>query len=53
MLGSSNSYVNEERKRAIKAAKDLLYGEEVIRKLKIARNIAEISNIMKTERKKA
>lgn len=46
------SEVNVFRKQAIKAAKDLLYGEEVIKALKNAKTESEIDRIMKTARKK-
>ncbi len=39
------------KKQAIKAAKNLCYGEEVINKLEAATTIAEMDRIMKTARK--
>lgn len=40
------------RKDAIKAARDLRYGDEVIEKLKAAESDSEITRIMKDARKK-
>ena len=41
----------EFKKQAIKAAKDLLYGDEVVKRLEAAKTIAEMDRIMKTARK--
>ena len=38
----------EFKKQAIKAAKDLLYGNEVVKQLEAAKTIAEMDRIMKT-----
>lgn len=39
------------RRQAIKAAKDLCYGDEVIEKLKAATTINEVDRTMRTARK--
>lgn len=39
------------RRQAIKAAKDLDYGEEVVLSLKAAKTVGEMDRIMKTARK--
>ena len=39
------------KRQAIKAAKDLLYGNEVVKQLEAAKTIAEMDRIMKTARK--
>lgn len=41
----------EFKKQAVKAAKDLLYGNEVVKQLEAAKTIAEMDHIMKTARK--
>lgn len=41
----------EFKKQAIKAAKDLLYGNEVVKQLEAAKTISEMDRIMKTARK--
>lgn len=41
----------EFKRQAIKAAKDLLYGNEVVKQLEAAKTIAEIDCIIKTARK--
>lgn len=40
------------RPNAIEAAKDLYYGEEVIKKIKAAKSVGEIEQIMITARHK-
>lgn len=39
------------RPHAIAAAKDLFYGEEVIKKIKAAKTVGEIEQIMRTARR--
>ena len=39
------------KRNAIKAAKDLLYGEKVIRQIETATTISEIDKIMRNTRK--
>lgn len=39
------------KKQAIKAAKDLMYGKEVVEKVEAASTIADIDRIMKNARK--
>lgn len=39
------------KRQAIKAAKDLLYGNEVVKQLEAAKTIAEMDRIIKTARK--
>ena len=39
------------KRQAIKDAKDLLYGNEVVKQLEAAKTIAEMDRIMKTARK--
>lgn len=39
------------RRQAIRAAKDLCYGDEVIEKLKAATSINEVDRVMKAARK--
>lgn len=41
----------EFKKQAVKAAKDLLYGDEVVKQLEATKTIAEMDRIMKTARK--
>lgn len=41
----------EFKKQAVKAAKDLLYGDEVVKQLEAAKTIVEMDRIMKTARK--
>lgn len=41
----------EFKKQAVKAAKDLLYGDEVVKQLEAAKTIAEMDRVMKTARK--
>lgn len=40
------------RQEAIKAAKELYYGKEIIKQLKAAKNDNEISRIMRTARER-
>lgn len=42
--------LRQYRKEALKAARDLCYGEEVQRRIKNAKTSAEISRIMKSAR---
>jgi hypothetical protein len=46
-----SSETREYQKQAIKAAKDLRYDSEVVRKLERAKTVGEISRIMITARK--
>lgn len=45
------SEVKAFKNQAVKAAKDLLYGDEVVKQLEAAKTIAEMDRIMKTARK--
>lgn len=54
MNNKKSNYENDDvrvyRKAALKAARDLCYGEEVQRRLRNAETTAEISRIMKSAR---
>lgn len=54
MNNKKSNYENDDvrvyRKAAMKAARELCYGDEVQRRLRHAKSTAEISNIMKTAR---
>lgn len=47
---SRNNHGIHYRAEAIKAAKDLRYGDEVVRKIRKAKSSSEISRIMATAR---
>ena len=56
MNNKDSDYTNDDlrayRRGALKAAKELCYGDEVIRRIKNAKSSDEISRIMKTAREK-
>ena len=45
------SEVKQFKRQAVKAAKDLFYGDEVVKQLEAATTISEMDRIMKTARK--
>ena len=50
MIGYSREDEDSYKNKAIIAAKDLHYGDEVVKKIKAATNDAEIARIMNTAR---
>ena len=50
---NSREALTSTQREAVKAARDLGYGDEVVTRIKAATNIIEVANIMKTARRRA